>query len=486
MINKLKDLMIYGGITKEEYHECVQDINKSNRTSVILFSVLGIVAFILALILSITNSPMRGNRWVYLTAICVLLCLAIVNKLVKHSSHITNFTVYAYEFMMYAAGIYLGAVTGIEELAATFMVLLFSIPLLFITRPIYSNLFIVCSDIFFVSMLHIMNQESVLLGKNTVYAIIYGLVSVAVSTTMMQIKIERIHVLEKNRSLSENDMLTKLYNRRAYEIDINEPDANSRDMVYVSIDVNGLKVINDSLGHEAGDELLVGAAECMKQCFGPYGRIYRTGGDEFIAILHVSEAKLEHIKKDFEDTLTSWKGKLVDRVSASCGYVTRSEFADLSIYELAKLADDRMYQAKTEWYKNKGVDRRGQAAAHTALCNLYTKILKINLTTDTYSIVNMDVSEQTTEKEFANSISGWLQGFGKSGQVHEDDLEKYLKNTDLEYLKEYFKSGKTSISIFYRRKYADGFKQVAMEMIPADDYEENNQALFLYVKNIDM
>ncbi len=55
-----------------------------------------------------------------------------------------------------------------------------------------------------------------------------------------------------------------------------------------------------------------------------------------------------------------------------------------------------------------------------------------------------------------------------------------------EYLKKYFKNGKASISIQYRRKYGDTFKQVAMEMIPADDYKPDNQTLFLYVKNIDI
>ena len=98
----------------------------------------------------------------------------------------------------------------------------------------------------------------------------------------------------------------------------------------------------------------------------------------------------------------------------------------------------------------------------------------------------MDVSEQTNEKGFADTISGWLTGFGKSGQVHEADLDGYLEKTDLGYLSKYFKEGKTSISIQYRRKYSDGFKQVAMDMIPADDYSAENQTLFLYVKNIEM
>lgn len=284
---------------------------------------------------------------------------------------------------------------------------------------------------------------------------------------------------------SRTDQLTKLLNRRAYESDINEIGKDCANMVYVSVDVNELKVVNDSLGHEAGDELLIGAARCMKQCFGPYGKIYRTGGDEFVVVIFATEEELARIKADIAETVNAWKGSLVESLSISCGYVAVKEVQDLSIQEISQLADKRMYQEKAKYYRAKGIDRRGQAAAHTVLCNLYTKILKINMTTDSYSIVNMDLSEQTKEKGFAPTISGWLHSFGKSGQVHEDDLGEYLEKTDMSYLKEYFSLGKRSISIHYRRRFPDGFKHAAMEMIPADDYSAENQTLFLYVKNID-
>lgn len=283
------------------------------------------------------------------------------------------------------------------------------------------------------------------------------------------------------------DDLTGLYNRRTYEEDILEYSAASikEDFVYASIDVNGLKVVNDEIGHAAGDELIKGAADCMQKVFGAYGKVYRTGGDEFVSIIFTSKEQLESVKKDIESITEKWSGKLISSLSLSIGYVTKQECKDETILDMAKIADKRMYQAKSAYYSRKGIDRRGQAAANTALCNLYTKILKVNITEDSYTIVRMETSEQTAEKGFSSTISAWLHGFGKSGQVHEDDLEEYLKKTDLNYLREYFREGKTSISIQYRRKYADGFKQVAMDMIPANDYSAENQTLFLYVKNID-
>lgn len=286
---------------------------------------------------------------------------------------------------------------------------------------------------------------------------------------------------------ANRDELTGLFNRRAYEDDIlNYPSVPPEaDFVYAAIDVNGLKVVNDSMGHMAGDELIEGAAKCLKQVFGNYGRVYRTGGDEFVSIFFADEGRLEAIKQDLDRVSTSWSGLLVDSLSLAVGYVTKRELQCETLLDIAKVADQRMYQAKAEHYAKKGIDRRGQAAAHKALCNLYTKILKINITYDNYSIVNMDETEQTIDKGFSSSISEWLIGFGKSGQVHPDDLEYYLSKTNLEYLRKYFMDDKTSISIRYRRKYEDGFKEVVMDMIPADDYTNDNQSLFLYVKSVD-
>lgn len=285
---------------------------------------------------------------------------------------------------------------------------------------------------------------------------------------------------------SSTDELTGLLNRRAYEEELNEIDANpNKEFVYVSIDANGLKVINDSLGHLAGDEMLRGVCECMTKTLGYYGNLYRTGGDEFVAILRCNAEKAENLLSDFEDALLNWSGEEVKKISASYGFISTKEKPGLSTRELAAVADERMYESKANHYKKLGIDRRGQKDAHKALCDLFTKILKINITDDTYQIIDMDFEEQTEEKGFADTISAWLKGFGEKGYVHPNDLDSYLKYTDIKYMSEYFASNKTSLHIFYRRKYGDVYKRVMMEIIPANDYANDNQSLFLYVKDID-
>lgn len=287
-------------------------------------------------------------------------------------------------------------------------------------------------------------------------------------------------------SKAVSDQLTGLYNRRAYESYISEFSDSMDNIVYISADVNGLKNVNDNLGHGAGDELLAGAAKCMKQCFGPYGKIFRTGGDEFVMILSASDSELLKIKADFEEVTDSWRGELVDSVKISCGYVSRGECCNRSFEEIEKLAEQRMYAEKTLFYQRKGIDRRGQNEAHKVLCASYAKILKINITDDSFSTVNMDFNEQKYTKEYSGKVTELLNGFAESGLIHEDDSKKFIEKTDINYMRNYFKQNDKALTILYRRKDNDEFQKTLVEIVPASDYSDENQSLFLYVKRIDI
>lgn len=176
-------------------------------------------------------------------------------------------------------------------------------------------------------------------------------------------KKEQSKILRSISEISNKDELTDCFNRRAYEEDIANLSMDN-EFIYASVDVNGLKVINDSLGHAAGDELLCGAATCMKQCFHPYGKVYRVGGDEFIIILPIDLAQFEAIKEQFDEIIKGWSGEQIKAISVSCGYVSSKESMWSSIKEIAHVADIRMYEEKARYYKNSGVDRRGLLITH--------------------------------------------------------------------------------------------------------------------------
>ena len=191
------------------------------------------------------------------------------------------------------------------------------------------------------------------------------IVFLAISTLISLFTNMLIKIREKNLELwkiSNIDKLTECYNRRAYEEKLKDISKSEmcKDLVYIAIDINGLKKANDNLGHEAGDELIKGASNCLKNCFKEYGNIFRTGGDEFVGIVCCDENTLSKCKETLDRSVDKWKGEFNISLSMSKGYAPHCEFPELNINELAKIADQRMYEDKRNFYIKSGQDRRNR------------------------------------------------------------------------------------------------------------------------------
>lgn len=163
---------------------------------------------------------------------------------------------------------------------------------------------------------------------------------------------------ERLVEISMTDEMTGLNNRRCYEEDLAEYKNNGLDgeLVLFSIDVNGLKLVNDTKGHAAGDELIKGAAECIASLFGEIGKTYRVGGDEFIVIAHSNEP--EAIRRKIKDMSDAWHGVYIDRIALSVGFAAHRDNPKATIDDLEHLADKDMYAEKERYYKENGMERR--------------------------------------------------------------------------------------------------------------------------------
>ncbi len=158
--------------------------------------------------------------------------------------------------------------------------------------------------------------------------------------------------------ISMTDEMTRLFNRRCYDEDLKEirNGVLSDDFVLFSIDVNGLKNVNDTKGHAAGDELIKGAANCLALTVGNKGKVYRTGGDEFMAVLHTKEP--ETIREKIGERAKEWHGIYTEEITMSVGYAALSKYPGASIDDLERYADADMYANKDRFYKERGIERR--------------------------------------------------------------------------------------------------------------------------------
>ena len=158
--------------------------------------------------------------------------------------------------------------------------------------------------------------------------------------------------------ISMTDELTRVANRRCYDSDIENYEGKEwkEGFVLFSADVNGLKEANDNRGHVAGDELLRAAAECLNTVIWPIGKVYRTGGDEFLAIALTDSP--ETIMQEIQRLASAWKGTYSETLSISIGYASHRDHPEADIHGLERLADEMMYQEKNRYYSAPGVDRR--------------------------------------------------------------------------------------------------------------------------------
>ena len=206
-----------------------------------------------------------------------------------------------------------------------------------------------------VCMLESMNAQT-----NIVAILIVG-IYLTLASCLLVLMLSRVlkekYEKEKYIYTSNTDELTKCYNRRAYDSDMENLDLNT-EWIYISLDLNGLKKANDTLGHSAGDELICAASNCMKFAFASYGKIYRIGGDEFVVLIQESVSNIDSILQVFDTTIHDWHGKYSNSISVSYGVVKSTEQDFDSIHSVSKLADERMYKSKSEFYNMSGNDRR--------------------------------------------------------------------------------------------------------------------------------
>lgn len=160
------------------------------------------------------------------------------------------------------------------------------------------------------------------------------------------------------KDILNTDFLTHCKNRNAFEIDMNNMIQSNRqkNKMILSFDLNGLKKVNDTLGHQEGDEYIKTSARIIAECIGENGILYRTGGDEFFAWMNYlgeenAEAILENIFQQMEKENQSEKYHF--ELSLAAGYAAYDENLDKDLFDTYKRADMKMYDEKRKHYEEK-------------------------------------------------------------------------------------------------------------------------------------
>ena len=341
--------LLYAEMSREEYKACLPDIQRSNRQRVTAY--LGIAcAFLTVLwILSGALEFLRPNMPAYMIALAVCMGLQAVNRTFPGKNGLLlTWLMYAFEALLYVLGIYLGIHPSPDTPTVSFIAFLLAVPLLFVMRPIQHILNVVFFDGIFILTCFLFKSKETL-PVDILDGMVFGAVSCIISTFIMLSMHENFSIRHKLLGIAETDLNVGLKNRNAYESQMHDyPMHCSSTLSCVYLDVNGLHELNNTKGHDAGDVMLKIVAQEMTKIFGRKDT-YRIGGDEFVAF--VVDTDLRHVREMMQ---TLEQAVEAHGYSVAVGCSTCSA-GGIQIKALIKQAETRMYDAKDEHYRSRGI-----------------------------------------------------------------------------------------------------------------------------------
>ena len=193
-----------------------------------------------------------------------------------------------------------------------------------------------------------------------------GYISLSIAAVLLYIfvqefiRIKMMNTIEKEHELSSLDSLTGVKSRIAYDRKVEEIDGilkTNKNLIHFGIcecDLNNLKQINDTCGHEAGDLYIKRCCKLICSFF-KHSPIFRIGGDEFVVLLQNEDYNdCDELKQNLLNLISDEVHKdcaLTDKVSFAAGFSKFNPAADNSFKEVFARADKEMYAHKRELKK---------------------------------------------------------------------------------------------------------------------------------------
>lgn len=155
---------------------------------------------------------------------------------------------------------------------------------------------------------------------------------------------------EELHQVSLHDPLTNLFNRAYFHKIVHQlKDEQENSLGILVCDIDGLKLVNDTFGHQEGDTLLAAAADVISRSIKSTDTAARIGGDEFVIIMpNCTEDMLQATSRKIEDGVTAYNAAKPQSVLSISLGVALDPTGSCNMLDLFKIADDRMYLEKLQ------------------------------------------------------------------------------------------------------------------------------------------
>ena len=162
---------------------------------------------------------------------------------------------------------------------------------------------------------------------------------------------------EHLQDVATTDSLTGLENRLAFDAllkTISQEDSEASSWTMILMDVNGLKYANDTFGHQAGDALIIAAANAIKNAYGTNGNCFRIGGDEFVVITRAPLDSQFKLQRQLKKCVEEYNKTALYHLSIAVGesHLCSDSGIRKSISDWKMEADLNMYRDKVRYHKS--------------------------------------------------------------------------------------------------------------------------------------
>ena len=360
---KFYNYLRYGGIDKKEYEQIKDSVAQANHKSLNYWSVLVSLFWIYCIVMSFFAPDYHRCRpaYIYSLAACVIIFFCSRFLVTRFPKSLQLFK-FIFRLSLLGGGIGI-AICQPDVRSLTMFVVAIISPSIFIDSTLSSLLVHFTALVAYYYLgLFLMPAEVFYWGLGNF--VLFSIFGILIGNAINKDRFERYVYAEYEKKLAEAqkryanyDSMTGLKNRHAFEDMMAQLKYSlPPDLCIVMADINGLKQVNDTLGHKAGDELITGTSECLSAAFDGIDTIYRVGGDEFCIIMTDTIENAQNCLSDLDKLISQWHGKYVNSLSLSTGVASSEKHEDID--SVLTEADRKMYEYKNRYYSELGIDRR--------------------------------------------------------------------------------------------------------------------------------
>ena len=352
MLRTIRNYYFYCGIEKDAYNAIKKDAYVSNFEVWKILHFLMAAAFGVMYAISLFNTLVRPNRWFYLAGFLYSVIAIFLFFKLRKDSLIGQLLIYLSMSFLFLIGGFISQ-NSPNNNAVTFIVFLLVTPMFMIDKPFFMTIELSAASAIFLIWMYGVKPYDVWrldLYNVTSYTIIGSFLNVIANS----IRIQEFVLTRKIKAQKDTDELTGLKNKGSLTREINAfltGGGKDKGIIFI-LDVDRFKSINDTYGHDVGDQVIVQLGRFLGEKFThPHEIAGRFGGDEFIVFI-----------KDTDDLDTARRvaGEIVAGVSESVSLPNKSQTVSISIgiavyhgqeknySEIFKKADTALYQAKAD------------------------------------------------------------------------------------------------------------------------------------------